>query len=194
MSNFPKYDTKLFTEIFGDVDEFLDFYNDEIDDSIKVFDSTDETDLNTLKRIYYLLYARYGNNPIANYDEFQFGYKLFTVIFQYGPTWAKRLDVQSKLRNLTDDQLRMGSKAIFDHAYNPSEYMTSESPEELNYINEQNKTKYTKSPLEGYAILEELLKADVTNDFLAKFQKLFKQFVRPERTWIYVTDLEEDDD
>ena len=194
MSNFPKYDTKLFTEIFGDVNEFLDFYNDEIDASIKVFDSTDETDLNTLKRIYYLLYARYGNNPIANYDEFQFGYKLFTVSFHYGPTWAKRLDVQSKLRALTDDQLRMGSKAIFDHAYNPTEMLTTDSEPELGYINEQNKTRYTKSPLEGYAILEELLRADVTNDFLAKFQKLFKQFVRPERTWIYVTNLEEDDD
>ncbi|MBR3617356.1 MAG: hypothetical protein IKN46_01635 [Acholeplasmatales bacterium] len=190
MSNFPRYDTKLFCEIFEDVNEFLDFYNDEIDASIKVFDSTDSTDLNTLKRIYYLLYARYGNNPIANYDEFQFAYKLFTVIFQYGPTWAKRLDVQEKLRNLTDDQLRMGSKAVFDHAYNPTEMPSSDG--ELSYINEQNKTKYTKSPLEGYAILEELLRADVTNDFLAKFQKLFKQFVRPEKTWIYITDLEED--
>lgn len=191
MSNFPRYDTKLFTEVFEDVNEFLDFYNDKIDASIKVFDSTDTTDLNILKRIYYLLYARYGNNPIANYDEFQFGYKLFTVIFQYGPTWAKRLDVQEKLRALSDPQLQEGSKAVFDHAYNPTELnVTGDIP----YINEQNKTRYIKSPLEGYAILEELLKTDVTTEFLNKFQKLFKQFVRPEKTWIYVTNLEEDDD
>lgn len=191
MSNFPRYDTKLFTEVFEDFNDFLYYYVNLIDASIKVFNPTTETGLNALKRIYYLLYARYGNNPIANYDETQFIFKLFTIVYQYGPTWAKRLDVQEKLRALTDDQLKEGSKAVFDHAYNPTEIP---SDGELNYINEQNKTKYTKSPLEGYAILEELLKTDVTTEFLNKFQKLFKQFVRPERTWIYVTNLEEDDD
>lgn len=191
MSNYPRYDTKLFTEVFESFNDFLYYYKNDIDDSIKVFDDTTPDGLNTLKRIYYLLYARYGNNPIANYDENQFIYKLFTVVYQYGPTWAKRLDVQSKLRALTDEQLKEGSQAIFDHLYNPTEIPPEDN---MTYINERNKTKYKKSPLEGYAILEELLRADVTNDFLAKFQRLFKQFVRPERTWIYVTDLEEDDD
>ena len=32
-----------------------------------------------------------------------------------------------------------------------------------------------------------MLNTDVTGEFLAKFQKLFKQFVKPERTWIYQT-------
>ena len=191
MSNYPRYDTKLFTEVFESFNDFLYYYKNDIDDSIKVFDDTTSDGLNTLKRIYYLLYARYGNNPIANYDENQFIYKLFTVVYQYGPTWAKRLDVQEKLRALSDDQLKEGSQAIFDHLYNPTEIPPEDN---MTYINERNKTKYKKSPLEGYAILEELLRADVTNDFLAKFQRLFKQFVRPERTWIYVTDLEEDDD
>ena len=189
MSNFPRYDTKLFTEVFESFNDFLYYYKNDIDDSIKVFDDTTSDGLNTLKRIYYLLYARYGNNPIANYDENQFIYKLFTVVYQYGPTWAKRLDVQEKLRALSDDQLKEGSQAIFDHLYNPTEIPPEDN---MTYINERNKTKYKKSPLEGYAILEELLRADVTNDFLAKFQKLFKQFVRPEKTWIYITDLEED--
>lgn len=192
MSNFPRYDTKLFCEVFEEFNDFLYYYVNEIDASIKVFNPTTETGLNTLKRIYYLLYARYGNNPIANYDETQFIWKLFTIVYQYGPTWAKRLDVQEKLRALTDEQLQQGSKAVFDHAYNPTEIPSGDA--ELSYINEQNRTKYTKSPLEGYAILEELLKTDVTTEFLNRFQKLFKQFVRPERTWIYVTDLEEDDD
>ena len=192
MSNFPRYDTKLFCEVFEEFNDFLYYYVNDIDASIKVFDATTEDGLNTLKRIFYLLYARYANNPIANYDEMQFIYKLFTVVYQYGPTWAKRLEVQNKLRNLTDDQLRLGSKAVFEHAYNPTEIPSG--GEDLSYINEQNRTKYTKSPLEGYAVLEELLKTDVTTEFLNKFQKLFKQFVRPERTWIYVTNLEEDED
>ena len=48
--------------------------------------------------------------------------------------------------------------------------------------------------MDAYAQLWELLSTDVTAEFLSKFQKCFKQFVRPEKTWIYVTDLEEDDE
>lgn len=184
----PQFDTKLFCEVFESFNDFLYYYKNDIDDSIKVFDDTTQSGLNTLKRIYYLLEARYANNPIANYDEHQFISKLFTIVFQYGPTWVKRLDVQEKLRAMTDPQLREGSQAIYDHLYNPTEIPPSET---MDYINERNKTKYTKSPLEGFAILEELLRTDVTNEFLNRFQKLFKQFVRPEKTWVYVT--EEDD-
>ena len=46
---------------------------------------------NNLEILYYLLYAKYGNSPIANFDETQFKYKLFSLIFQYGPNWEKEL-------------------------------------------------------------------------------------------------------
>ena len=45
--------------------------------------------------------AKYGNNPIANKDINQFKYKLFSTVFMYGPTWAKRLDIQKILRFFT---------------------------------------------------------------------------------------------
>ena len=48
--------------------------------------------------------------------------------------------------------------------------------------------------MEAYAQLWDLLAIDVTGEFLNKFQKLFKQFVQPERTWIYVTELDEVED
>lgn len=179
----PWYDTKFFYEIFEDVNDFVYTYQ-----NIGIPKTISVTSAATL---YYLLYARYGNNPIANYDQNQFKYKIFSIVFQYGPTWEKRLDVQTKLRALTDDQIKEGSKAVFDHAYNPTELDTSG---DIPYINEQNKSRYTKSPLEGYAVLIELLKTDVTGEFLSKFQSCFKQFVRPERTWIYVTDIDEEED
>ena len=86
MSNFPKFDTKLFTEIWEDSDSFLADYQD-----IGIPTTISTTNATTL---YYLLYAKYGNSPIANFDENQFKYKIFTIIFQYGPTWEKRLDIQ----------------------------------------------------------------------------------------------------
>ena len=95
MSNvemFPQYDTKLMTDVWSDASGFLtDYQNVGIPTTISNQNAT---------TLYYLLYAKYGNTPIANYDENQWKYKMFSVIFQYGPTWEKRLDIQTTLRGL----------------------------------------------------------------------------------------------
>ena len=54
MSNYPRYDTKLFCEVFESFNDFLYYYVNEIDASIKVFNPTTEDGLNTLKRIFYI--------------------------------------------------------------------------------------------------------------------------------------------
>ena len=89
----PQYDTKLFTEVFDDAGTFVYYYK-----HIGIPTTISEQNAFTL---YYLLYARYGNSPIANYDVEQFKYKIFSVVFQYGPTWEKRLSVQETLRNMS---------------------------------------------------------------------------------------------
>lgn len=180
----PQYDTKLFNEIWEDKDSFLNDYS-----SIGIPTTISAQSINTL---YYLLYSKYGNNPIANYDEEQFKYKIFSVIWQYGPTWEKRLEIQQKLRGLTEDDIIKGSKAIYNTALNPSTAPSTATLDELSYINSQNTTNYKKSKMDAYAQLWELLSTDVTAEFLSKFKGCFKQFVKPEKTWIYVTDLEED--
>ena len=186
MSNFPRFDTKLFSEIWEDKDAFLTDYN-----GVGIPTTISSTNATTL---YYLLYARYGNNPIANMDEEQFKYKVMSIIFQYGPTWEKRLSIQQSLRGLTDADLLQGSKAIYNHAYNPSQAPSTTALTELEYINDQNTTNYKKSKMEAYAQLWDLLAIDVTGEFLNKFQKCFKQFVQPERTFIYVTEVEDEED
>lgn len=182
---FPQYDTKLFTQIWEDVTSFLEDYNDS--GIPKTISTTNATTL------YYLLYAKYGNDPIANRDINQFKYKVLSIIFEYGPTWEKRLDIQQKLRNLTDDELIRGAKAIYNSALNPSTAPSTATLEELDYINAQNTTNYKKSKMEAYAQLWELLNTDVTSAFVGKFKVCFKQFVRPEKPLIYVTEVEEDD-
>lgn len=189
MSNvykFPQYDTKLFTEIWEDASDFLDDYNNAgIPRTISVTNAT---------TLYYLLYAKYGNNPIANRDINQFKYKVLSIIFEFGPTWEKRLDIQSKLRNLTEDELIRGAKAIYNSALNPSQAPSTAALEELDYINAQNTTNYKKSKMEAYAQLWELLNTDVTSAFVGKFKICFKQFVRPERPLLYVTEIDDSDD
>lgn len=330
----PQYDTKLFTEIWDTAAEFVADYQ-----TVGIPTTISTASAQTL---YYLLYARYGNTPIANLDEEQFKYKIFSVIFQYGPTWEKRLSIQGILRNmslsdLTDDgslaelfssqgtnstttsgtsgntrtldtnEASTGTQAtahtgtattastgtsalahsgtvgvihdndiqnsgndttIDNHAYNPGTAPAQDAFTALSYTNEQkaqrvtrgtkseqdesstttynnsdtttnnlqnqttnnltdtttnnlNKadtgtitdsgttsgtvsgqdtksnsstTTMTAGKLKAYEKLLELLDSDVTGEFISKFKYCFKQFVMPERTWIYVTNLEDEED
>ena len=201
MSNMiPQYDTKLFCEIYDNAEDFVDDYKDSgLYDAVSVGTPPVLHLNNSLSDqeatiLFYLLYAKYGNNPIANLDETQFKYKLWATIFQYGPAWSKKLEIQKKLRELTDEDIRLGSKAIYNHAYNPSTSPSTSTLDELTAINEQNTTNYKKSKLEGYTALWDLLVADVSEAFVKKFEKLFKQFISPERTWIYVSGDEDEED
>lgn len=180
----PQYSTKLFTEIWSSVEDFMEDYN-----HVGIPTTISSESAQTL---FFLLYARYGNNPIANYDENQFKYKVFSIIYQYGPTWEKRLEVQKKLRQISDADLLKGGKAIYNTALNPSQAPSTATLEELDYINSQNTTNYKKSAMDAYAQLWQLLDTDVTGPFISKFRVCFKIVIRPERTWIYVT--EEDND
>ena len=101
----PKYSTKIFTEVWDEADKFLEDLND------SPFANAITADNEEL--LYYLLYAKYGNSPIANMDENQFKFKVFSIIFQYGPTWEKRLDIQQTLRSMSlQDILAGGSERI----------------------------------------------------------------------------------
>ena len=173
MSNWTVVDslTKKFTDIYADYDDFKDDY----DASVVEGAITDSN----LEILYYLLYARYANNRITNLDENQFKHKLFSIIWQYGPTWEKRLEIQGNLRELTDTQLLEGAKAIYNHAYNPSTDPSTASLTELTYINDQNTTNYKKSVMDAYTQLWNLLATDVTENFLDRFSVLFKKFISP---------------
>lgn len=173
----PMYNTETFQDVFTTVNDFVDFYKmNGIPMTIK------EDSASTL---YYLLYARYGNNPIANYDLVQFKYKLASVIFQYGPTWEKNLDIQNALRGLNEEELLRGTKQIANHSYNPDSAPSTNAIEELPTINDQNTVNTRRGKLEAYSMLMDLLKTDVTEVFLTKFKHCFKQFVYPENVVLY---------
>ena len=179
----PQYDTILFTDVWDNEEDFAsELAESPFDGAI--------TSAN-VSVLFYLLYGRYGNNPIANRDITQWKFKMFSIIYQYGPTWEKRLAIQSELRALSGDDLFKGTKAVHNTALNPGTAPTTSSNDELTYINTQNVTNYKKSKMDAYAQLWELLDNDVTEDFLIKFRKCFKIFVAPERPLLYVTETEE---
>ena len=64
----PKYNTKTFCDVWNESAKFKeDFEDSPFNGAI----TSNGEDL-----LYYLLYGKYGNNPIANFDENQFKYKL----------------------------------------------------------------------------------------------------------------------
>lgn len=179
---YGNYRTRKFTDIFPNVESFLNLYNDSgIPTTISSQNAT---------TLYYLLYSKYGNSSIANSDENQFNYKLLSIIYMYGPSWEKRLEVQSQIRNLTEEDLITGAKNIANHAYNPSTEPSTSSLEELTAINEQHTSQFKKSKLDAYNLLWNLIATDVTEEFLSKFKYLFLVVVEPQDPLYYITEEE----
>lgn len=183
-SLYGNFRTRTFADIYSSAEEFMSDYH-EVQIPQKLTDESATT-------LFYLLYARYGNSNIASSDETQFKYKVFSTIFMYGPAWQKRLDLQDKLINMTEDDLMRGATAIHNTALNPSTAPSTQTLEELAYINQQNATKHKRGKLEAYATLYALIETDVTEEFLGKFKKLFLTVVAPEEPLWYITEDEDD--
>lgn len=179
MNNYSSYGNfrqVKFTDVFPSFEIFKEKYT-----SVKL-ELLQEKDM---EQLYYLLYAYYGNSTIASSDTNQFIYKLFSIVFMYGPTWVKRLEVQKKLRDMSEEELLKGSKTIYNHANNPSTRPSTAALEELTYIDNQSTSNYVKSKLDGYSYLISLLETDVTKQFIDKFKKLFLTIVQPEEELWY---------
>lgn len=170
-SYYGNYRTRTFAEIYPDSNEFTLDYN-------TLFPGT--MDDKSLLITYNVLCSRYMNSHIVNSDENQFKYKLATIVFSYGPSWAKKLEIQDKLRNMSESDLIAGTRAIHNHSYNPSTAPSTSSTEELLTIDDQNTQIYKKGKLEAYGLLWNMLVTDVTSDYLSKFKNLFIQIAQPD--------------
>ena len=85
-SLYGNYRQVKFTDVYETADAFLADYGD-----IGLPKTITDTSATTL---FYLLYGRFGNDIIASSDTNRFKYRLFSIIWQYGPAWEKKLDIQ----------------------------------------------------------------------------------------------------
>ena len=177
-SVYGNYRTRTFADIFPDKTQFLTEYGTN-GVTAAVVAQTEKKPITdkSAEILYFMLYAKYGNSSIASSDENQFKYKLWTTIYEYGPSWEKRQEIQQKLRTLTDDEINATTMMIYNHAfYNGSE----PAVEILPGIDPQNTTKGKRGKLEGIGMLWEMLVTDVTEQFLGQFKKLFIKVVMPQ--------------
>nr|DAQ30641.1 MAG TPA: hypothetical protein [Bacteriophage sp.] len=129
--------------------------------------------------LYYLLWARYASNHIRSDYPQQWKMKIMMTVFEYGPTWSKRLEIQDKMRSLSDDEIQKGAIMTYNTAMNPDGAPTTETWETLKGINSQNKNLYQRGKLDSYAYIDQILKTDVTREFVEKFKKFFDIMASP---------------
>ena len=183
----PMYNTKTFSQVFPDFASFKFCFDNDFGSYAKDCITED-----SLKALFWLLYSRYGESPIVNLSENIFKAKMVGNTFQKGPTWERRLTLQKQIRDLSEDDLLTGAKTIFNKAKNDEGEPGTDTNEELDYINQQDVSKMTRSKLDAYSFLNDILKTDVTEEFISSYAKLFSRFVSPTNTRIYENDIEED--
>ena len=183
----PRYNTAVFTDVFPDFASFKATFDDDFDKYAK--DCITATNLKTL---YYLLFARYGANPIVNYSEDIFKAKIVGITLQKGPTWERKLALQKTLRDLTESDLLSGARTMFNRAVHPEQEPGTDTDTELTYINAQDVSKQRRSKLDAYSYLQDVLKTDVTEEFIQSYAKLFSKFVSPTIMRVYENDIEEE--
>jgi len=182
-SYYGNYRTRRFCDIFPDVDTFVGAWRSaEIPQKIK------EENARTL---YYLLYARYGNDPIASSDENRFKYALWSTVFMYGPAWEKRLEIQDQIKTMSEAELQFGETVVHNEARNPGSAPTTQTLEEIQYIDHQNVSKRKKGKAETYMDLLTLIETDVTSEFIQRFAPLFILITTPQEALWYATEVDD---
>lgn len=166
----PKYNNKTFSECYPTKSAFVTETQ-----SGEYFPKSITEDSSGV--LYYLLMAKYANNPIANEDESVFRIKLESIVFQFGGAWEKKLDIQKRILELTDDDIERGATMVYNHAMNPDTEPTTDAAEALGYINDQNTSTSKKSKIDALGTLWGAIRTDVSKQFIDKFKVCFRTFV-----------------
>lgn len=185
---FGTFNTKIFSDIYPDKESFVTSWQ-----ACPLF--TNDVSPENIEILYYELMARYANSHIAYYDIFQFKLQMWSKIRNKGPIWQRDMEIQHKLRNLTENELKEVRRFVTSEAANPGQggiTGTENEPDDeiLNYINSQVRNKETMSPIDALKNLMGSL-YDVTSSFIDDFKKLFIMVAMPNGPLIYENGGEE---
>ena len=182
----PLYNTKTFGEIWPDSTSFkTDYTNYETNIA-----NLNKVDDKYVVLTWQLIASKFANTPIRSDSEEQFKLGVFGIMVSEAPTWARRLELQKSIRDLTEADLLAGETSIANRAENPDEAPTTSTMDELTYINVQTTSKQKRSKIQAYALLDNLLQDDLCETYVHRFNNLFKRVLVP-ATYIYVTEEED---
>lgn len=142
----------------------------------------------SLKTLYALLLGKYAIEPVGYYyDGDQFKIRVFSIIFQFGPAWEKRLETQKIIRDWTEEDIINGYLQIHNTSLNPSTKIKRETTQNdgvkvinpygvVDTINQQNTAVHVKDKMSAYAMWLSMLEEDVSEPFLERFRPLFSRW------------------
>jgi hypothetical protein len=184
------FDNITFSELYPNQEDFVNQYK--VVGFPQKYEGGNYVTDEDLKLIWLLLIGRFADSTIKPFNTYgAFHVRFMSRVWQHAPAWKKKLEIQNKLRSLSledGSEIYKGSSAIYNSAMNPNTTPGTGTDDELNFINSQNVTKYKKSKLEGLAILSDLLKNDVTEQFLRRFDEFFKTIIYTGKEYYYITE------
>lgn len=133
--------------------------------------------------IYGVFYGKFGGCQVTVPEEGEERWKarFAAILWQYGPTWYKSLQIQETLRNMSEEDLIKGSFQVSTQALNPAQKPTNSMSgidmPIVDTINAQSTNQYRKNKTDAYSSLMFLLKNDVTEPFLRRFEPLFRRIL-----------------
>lgn len=129
-------------------------------------------------QLYYLLCSSYWTSTIKYKSEKLRDGTLAMLIRTYGPEWSTEKKIQKKLRDMSDADIREGQSIIANAASNPSIEPSTQTLEELTYIDSQNVSKTKRSVLSAYSDYREIVTSDKDKWLIDKFKIMFISFPR----------------
>lgn len=133
--------------------------------------------------LYGVLYGRFGGCRITVQEDGEARWKarFAGILWQYGPAWYKSLQIQDTLRNMSEEDLVKGSFQVSTQALNPAQKPSASAVgidmPIVDTINAQSTNQYRKNKTDAYSSLMFLLKTDVTEPFLKRFDPLFRKIL-----------------
>ena len=109
-SLYGRYRNPKFTDVYDNVEDFLADYKD-----VGIPTSISDESATTL---FFLLYGKYGNSTIAASDLTRFKYRLFSIIWQHGPTWEKKIDIQKTVRAWAENEITISETLSSQSSHN----------------------------------------------------------------------------
>ena len=171
------YSTETFADRFPDYNTFAEKFNAS-GFANRLLTGAEYATYN-LETIFNLLATRYWCAPFKSNNSMMAEMRVFRTIWEHGAKWQRDMLLYDKLRNVSDEELAVGTQAIHNHAEHPDTAPVNNTTEALPYIDSQNVTTYKKSPRDRYMEMLELENSGVTKDFLDKFSPLFVDILYP---------------
>lgn len=181
-------DNKTFSEVYADSDAL------QKDFESRGFETSGFPSDFPWALFYSLIYGRHGNATIISPDDYLAAWetRFCSILWQFGPYWMREVAIQQSLRELSEEDLLKGSLVVSSNALNPAakptETFENMDVPKVDTIQQQATSQSRRSKMDAYAALSQLLRTDVTESFLRRFDALFRNIYPND------CDCEEEDD